>query len=238
MIQHWILNIAIESRRKLSAFIPVVNELHLNVPGVPEATPSDYAFAFVRLLDTGLVQVSPIEDSVDQATVGRATVEAVLEKRLQLHEETGDICPGTGGLRLLSRPPDLRWGITTCGGNAWEKLAEPDWNRYVKTLTDWESGEIWSASHDLLMAALGWYGELNDVMVDRQSIRIEAVQNHPIVYWKVLPLVYHATFSCTPSESDRTPTDQPAWFREWWRSLDQWYTKPWELSGWPTSDKA
>lgn len=247
MIQHWILNTAIEFPRKLSDFVPFVESESLNVKEVPRATSGDYAAAFLALLDADFIQAHPIHhDDGEETPIDRVGVDAILEKRLQLPRVTSHIRRG------VNRPkpsdgypaPNLRWKMTTLGGEVWERLAKPDWNRYLLTLTDTPPtnpliSDTWSANRDLLMADLGWSRELAGIEVDRDSVRVEILHNHPITYWKVLPLVYHATFSCR-SAPDHWPGrnfwDTPEWFQTWWRSLSEWYKKPWELPGWPISN--
>ena len=240
IIQHWILNIAIEFHPRLSDFVPFVESESLNVPEVPGATPNNYAAAFLTLLDLGFVCAYPVDTEPgeeDQTKLDRSAVESILEQRLQLPRVTSRTRLRANQQKPLSKPstPDLRWRMTALGGDAWERLAKPNWNRYGPTLTDDYFGDIWSANRDLLMAELGWYRELTSAKVDRDSVRIEVVDSHPITYWKYLPLVYHAAFSCTP-DADASPLDWPKWFREWWLSQNQWYKKPWELPGWPPSD--
>lgn len=228
--------------RRLSDFVPFVECESLNVEAVPGAIPHDYAAAFLALLDAGFVCAYPVDTELgeeDQAKMDRSAVEEILEKRLQLPQVTSKIRVRKDQPRPLSKSsvPDLRWRITALGGDAWEKLAEPDWNRFEVALTDFESGDIWSANYDLLMADLGWCRELSGVEVDRDTVRVDVMYNHPITYWKVQPLAYHATFSCTPVAKrwpNRNDWEQPRWFHDWWKSLSEWYKKPWELSGWPT----
>jgi hypothetical protein len=239
IIQHWISNIAIEFHPRLSDFVPFVESESLNVKEVPGATPKDYTAAFLALLDLGFVCAYPVDTHAgeeDQAKMDRSAVVEILEKRLLLPQVTSKIRVRANQPRPSSKPtvPDLRWRMTALGGNAWERLARPDWNRYVSTETDDQFGDIWSANRDVLMAELGWYRELTSAKVNRDSVRIEVVDNHPITYWKVLPLVYHAAFSCTP-DAHASPMDWPEWFRAWWISQNRWYVKPWELPGWPIS---
>jgi hypothetical protein len=239
IIQHWILNTAIEFRRRLSDFVPFVESESLNVNELPGATPNEYAAAFLALLDNGFIQAYPAEiddHQEDTANMDRSAVETILEQRLRLPRVTSRVRVRANQPKPPSKPsaPDLRWRMTVLGGDAWERLARPDWNRYVSTETDDQRGDIWSANRDLLMAELGWYRELTSAKVNRDSVRIEVVDNHPITYWKVLPLVYHAAFSCT-SDADASPMDLPEWFRDWWISQNQWYKEPWELPGWPIS---
>jgi hypothetical protein len=240
LIQHWVLNTAIEFHLKLSDFVPFVESESLNVKEIPDATPADYAAAFLALLDVGFVCAYPVDtedEEEDHAKMDRSAVENILEKRLQLPQVTSKTRVRKDQPRPSSKPlvPDFRWKMTALGGDAWEKLAKPDWNRFVSTETDDQFGDIWSANRDLLMAELGWYRELNSVKVDRSTIRIEPLQNKAITYWKVLPLVFHATFFCTP-DTDSRPTDWPRWFRDWWISKNQWYNEPWDMPHWPSSN--
>src|SRR5579863_4032918 len=175
LIQHWILNIAIEFHAKLSDFVPFVESESLNVKAVPGATPDDYAAAFLTLLDLRFVCAYAVDTEPgeeDQAKIDRLAVGKILEKRLELPQVTSESRVRANELRPASKAtaPDLRWRMTALGGDSWEKLAKPDWNRYVSTLTDNSSGEIWAADRNVLMAELGWYRELNSVKVDQTTI--------------------------------------------------------------------
>ncbi len=236
IVRHWILNLAVEGARMLSDFVPSVEELHLNLQAVPGATPYDYGEAFLTLYDAGHINCfRDAEAEYSQTKANRSVVESVIQARLQIPHVTSrrSRIPGpVGQVR-----PDLRWELSTSGGEEWERFAQPDWERYVFALFGPQpseesqmEGDAWSASLDSLMIQIGWCNEFNNLEIDRQSIELEILHNHPITYWKVIPVVYHATFLCR-STKIRT---KPEWFRDWWLSRRKWYKEPWSLSIWPT----
>jgi hypothetical protein len=240
VVRHWLLNTAIECPRKLSDLLPVVRGLHLNVLDVPGAKPEDYASGVLSLFDSGSIRMYFDGDAVGSETEAcRSIVESVLQRRLAVPVETTP-SPHTNRRSIHSRrvnpdTSDLRWQLTAVGGEAWERLAQPNWNRYVEILTGKESGEAWSANLDLLMAEIGWCRELNGVEIDRSTVSLELLHDHPITYWKFLPVVHRAAFECRWVES-HWPDGRivPAeWFQQWWISQSEWYKKPWKLSIWP-----
>lgn len=240
IVEHWILNLAIEGTRKLSDFLPVVKGMYLNVRDVPGCGANEYAEALLRLFDAGMLRLYFDISQEEQIEPDRRSIEAVIARRLQL--------PPTSrmSVRKGSRPPraitvaepDLLMELTESGGCAWETLAEPNWNLYAQSLTDIPhpksdvlTGEVWSANQDLLLAQLGWFQEINSGIIDRKTIRIEVLHDHLVTYWKRLPQVYRATFSCSLSEERWGKINEPKWFRDWWGR--EWYRHPWQLQEWP-----
>ena len=241
IVRHWILSLAIEGSRKLSDFVPYVDCLYLNVHSVPGAAPHHYVEAFLALFDAGLINCFRDEDDEHgKIKANHSVVESVLTARLRLPQVTSKRrlrMPGPVG----PAGPDLRWELTTAGGEDWERLAQPNWERYVFALFGPQSdekspmaGDAWSASLDSLMVEIGWCGEFNGEEVDRQSLAVEFLHNHLITYWKVLPNVYHATFSSVRHEESNLRAESK-WFRDWWISRRTWYKKPWTLSTWPAA---
>jgi hypothetical protein len=172
----------------------------------------------------------------DALGADRSVVEDVLERRLLLPRVSSKSSASGNQPRpqpaVRATDSDLQFRLSVRGGEAWESRAEPDWSRYLDTLTGETDGDAWCASRDPLITALGWYRELNSSTIDRSTIILEQLQDHPITYWKRLPLVYHASFVCAWSQefySGKEHRLEQRWFQEWWRSLNQWYKKPWEL---------
>jgi hypothetical protein len=243
VVQHWLLNTAIESPRTLSDLFPVVRGLHLNVLDVPGATQEDYASGVLALFDSGSIRMYfDGDEEGSEIEACHSIVESILQRRLAAPAET---TPNPHANRKTIHPrrvtpdtSDLRWQLTAVGGEAWERLAQPDWNRYFTILTGGEQlGEAWSANFDLLMAVLGWCRELNGVEIDRTTINLEVLHDSPITYWKLLPVVHRASFESKWVEScwvyDRH--DHPEWFHQWWISQGEWYKKPWKLPIWPNA---
>lgn len=244
LVRHWILSLAIEGSRKLSDFVPYVECLYLNVHSVPTAAPHHYGDAFLGLFDAGLIYCFRDEDDEHgKIQVNRSVVESVLAARLQLPQVTSKTrlsrIPGPIG----PASPDLKWELTTAGGEEWERLAQPNWERYVFALFDLppderspKAGDAWSASRDSLMLEIGWCGEFNDQEVDPRSLSLELLHNHSIAYWKVLPIVYHATFVCGSVRAGETDLwAESQWFRNWRISRRAWYKEPWTLPNWPAT---
>jgi hypothetical protein len=131
--------------------------------------------------------------------------------------------------------------LTALGGEAWEKIAEPDWARYVSTSTIFSPygdpspavGDVISADRDLVIAYMGWYPQVNGEQIQLETIRWQTHTDFEILYWKRLPFVHHASFRVRTVE-ERWGEGQPKWFRDWWLSTRSWHKKPWNLPGWPS----
>jgi hypothetical protein len=236
--RYWILNLAIEFPRRLSNFVPSVEEEHLNVRKIPGFAATDYVATFLELFDSSSIRLRPsLNDEEGEIAVGRSELESILEARLQLPPVTSKI-KGPGRVRhslSTDGSPNLGWELTQAGGAEWEALAQPNWERYVDICTDHQSGEAWSSHLDSLMTELGWCRELRCVEIDRKTLSLDVLHDHAITYWKVLPIVYHATFRSIWTEYWwlGKGTEAPKWFRDWWISRSHWYKEPWMLPDWP-----
>lgn len=220
--------------------VPFVEELHLNMRKVPGVAASDYAAVFLDLFDTGAIRLRLRDE--EGSLANRSDLEAVLQARLQLPPISrmtflGKKRPSTAPPAIVREAPNLGWELSAHGGEEWETLAQPDWMHFSTILSDQESGEMWSANFDLLMAELGWCGELNGVEIDRTTLSLEVLHDYAITYWKVLPVVHHATFRSRWVEFGWPVKGRPdpEWFGNWWRSRHNWYKQPWMLSGWPAA---
>lgn len=211
---------------------------------VPGCRADDYASGLLSLLDSNMVQLfrneTGDEREIQEVEVSNASL---LDRYVELPE------PGT---RLLTRHRDLPtqqrdpiwtdtdfqhlFRLTPAGGETWASLAEPAWERFCVQLSDYDNCEMTSSSRDLLLARMGWFTELtSDSTVKVGTIKFETHRNYPILYWKVLPVVYRATFEVEPAETRWIDEHvaEPQWFREW--RFASWYTHPWDLPNWPTA---
>jgi hypothetical protein len=130
--------------------------------------------------------------------------------------------------------------LTELGGAEWEKVAEPDWNRFFTQFSDYSTGgELNSPNLNLLMARLGWFSQLSDERVLLNTVHLQVLADYEILYWKRLPLVYHVEFSTErqdqPGQAGNPSflAQEPNWVTHWWLSGDRCYRKPWELPEWP-----
>ena len=227
-MNHWLLNTAVEFPVPILYFFPKVSQA-LNVKPMPGCTSEDYARGLIGLFDLGMITFSSKTPGDD--TANRAGILQILKRFQELPIEDGTL-PSYKRLRLSGM--EVAFKLTTLGGEAWEKLAQPDWARYVSTsLLPARSGDLISADRDLLFAYMEWYPEVNREQIQLETIRWQEHTDFKIVYWKRLPFVYHASFEVTPAES-RWVNGQPKWFSDWWISTCSWHKQPWDLPGWPS----
>lgn len=235
MVKHWLLNLAVEFPVWLGQIFPLVDPVGLNVKPVPGCNAADYAKALIELYDSGFIAFSsevPSDDVQSHPGIG-----LVLSRFLKLAADDPNINP-QGHLRPLyerNRLPGMKvsFKLTARGGEAWERIAQPDWNNFFTVSMDCDSGDLYSSNRHLLMAYMGWYQEIGQQQIPPVTIHWQTHADFEILYWKRLPLVYQASFTLQ-SAKRRWPSQEPEWFREWYISAITWYKKPWELPGWPS----
>jgi hypothetical protein len=233
IIHHWLLNTVVEFGVPLVCVFPEAGH-GLNVKPVPTCSSEDYAKGLLALFDSGLITFCskvPGDDTEKHDGVRQ------LLQRFQTLSKDDVSLRGQYGLlptHRLRQLPGMQVGfrLTTCGGETWEKVAQPRWNRYVSVSSTLTTAELISAERDVLFAYMGWYPQLNGERIQLQTIKLETHTNFKIVYWKRVPFVYHASFGIEPAVR-RWASDEPSWFRDW-RSTQSWYTPPWHLPGWPS----
>jgi hypothetical protein len=237
--RYWLLTSAIEFSRGLAYFLPKVHELGLNMKEIPGCAPEGYAATLLDLFDAGELEFSSALE--DDDVTSRAGVSNILDRFLgysRVHPEDRLIraiseIPSFGPNRV---PQNLKvkFKLTELGGEAWERVAEPDWFHFFGQSNDNETGELYSQDLTLLMARLGWFDELASARVAIDTIQLQMHSDYQVLYWKRLPSVYRATFSVSDCDSRWVPTNfEPRWFREWWHSTTRWHKQPWNLPGWP-----
>jgi hypothetical protein len=241
IIRYWFLTSAIEFPRGLSYFFPAVDGLALNMPDPSGCKPEDYAHALLSLYDLGLIEFSS-QFSGDDVTA-HAGISSILDSFLIFTKENPTALLNRRVRRDNASGSDIRrsdlvahFKLTSSGGEAWEQIANPDWQKFYGQLNDSQTAEITSADLNTLIMVLGWFRELSGVQPVSESIRISTLVDHPILYWKILPKVFHAEFAVTATEGKWSVTNGkcPKWFRDWWVSHQEWFTQPWELPGWPS----
>lgn len=237
MIKHWLLNLAVEHPVWLGYVFPAVECEALNVKPVPGCGAKDYARNLIELSDSGMVVLSS-EVPGDDAS-NRPGRERILDRLLELvhnysrQHHDWHLRPMYERSRLPGMQVDFK--LTTSGGAAWEKVAEPDWGHILTVSVGSESGDVFSPDQDLLMAYLGWYWEIEARRIQPEAISWQTHSDFPILYWKRIPLVYQASFGLERAEGSPPlePSRAPQWFREWYASAISWHKQPWDLPGWP-----
>jgi hypothetical protein len=241
IIRYWLLTSAIKFPRGLSYFFPQIDGLALNMPDPTGCKPEDYADALLSLYDLGLIEFSS-KFSGDNV-IARTGISNILDRFLTFSKENPTALLNRRVRRGSASGSDVRrldlvahFKLTSAGGHAWERIANPDWQRFYDQLYDAKTAEITSADLNTLMMVLGWFRELSGEQPVSESIRISSLVDHPILYWKILPRAFHAEFAVTRAEGKWSLVDGecPQWFRDWWVSHEEWFTQPWKLRDWPS----
>ncbi len=241
MVKHWLLNLAAECPAWLGQLFPEVSCEALNVKPVPGCDSAHYARSLLELFDSAMIKLS--SEVCGDDVQSRLGVEQILDRFLKL--ATGD--PTLYHERRLRpmherrRLPGLQvsFELTASGGEAWERMAEPDWANFFTKSSDEESCDLFSPDRHLLVAYMGWYQQMERRRIQLETVTWQTHSDFEIVYWKRLPLVHQASFLLLPARG-RTGTkwywshETPGWFREWYISVISWHKKPWDLQGWPS----
>jgi hypothetical protein len=215
---HWLLELMVLDPVPLAWILPSFNRQHTNALPISDYKAHDYAQLLMSAVDQSLVQL--LEGNCELSVEASRSTIARLEQR---------VCD-------LDKQIVVR--LTQAGGAAWEGSAKPQWDRFLKfelrfassDLDDCSvSGLLASRSRDVVMAYLGWYRELESVMVDWSSLKITRQGEYTATYWKHLKDMYEATFDGVHERQDRAVS--PNVF-DWKMSLDNWHRKPWDRLDW------
>jgi hypothetical protein len=235
LIRYWLLNVAVEYSVWLGRLFPAVQDETLNVKPIPHCTSEDYARGLIDLFNSGMISLSS-EVPGDDVQSSRGVAQ-ILDRFLQLSNEdpvlrrNGRLLPMHERIRLPGMA--VSFELSSLGGEAWEKVANPDWTRFISVSTVSTSGELVSSDRDLLIAYMGLYPEVNGERIQLETVAWETRTDYEILYWKRLPFVYHASFVVEAAKK-RWAGPAPSWFLDWWLSTRSWRKQPWELPGWPS----
>jgi hypothetical protein len=232
IVEHWLLNTAIDFPRSINLILPHVAVESLNVKPVPGCGANDYAESIADLFAAGMIRIEsdiPADDFKEREGLLR-----VLENIQQM---------GRPAIVRSAQRETLKrkfyFELTAKGGAEWERRAKPEWENFYSESSDGRIGDAVSPNLTLLMARLGWFAELNHQRIQHDTIELEEHPDYQVLYWKWLPHVYRASFCCEPAgglwgREDGTRAHEPKWFTNWWHATNRWYTEPWELAGWPS----
>jgi len=240
VVQNWLLNLAVETPCSLGTIFPSVEGEYLNVKEIPGCNSDKYAESLLELFEAGLIALK--SDFPEDNVCGKLGAAQIIERFVLLAKDAREIryvCRKMKSDSVRPTPKRVRFELTMTGGEMWERLAEPDWNRYFHQLADHKSCEIVSQNRDLAMALLGWYQETDGGRVHLNSIQIQKLNDYEILYWKRLPFVFKVNFTSERAEARWSGDglawlNEPTWFKEWRTAATHWYTKPWELAAWPS----
>jgi hypothetical protein len=226
-IEHWLLNLAIEAPVWFGLIFPTVESEALNVKYTPLYRTTDYAATLLSLFESNMIAVSSSEPSDDVTSL--AGISQILDRFLRLSEDDSALRQNGALLKPYQRNRltcmQVNYRLTSFGGDAWEKVAEPDWKRILTESRDSTSGDLISPDRDLLIAYMGWYPEINREQIKIETIDWKSHSDFEILYWKRLPFVHHASFGLEPAKP-RWAAGEPPWFQEWRCSALSWCKQP------------
>ena len=241
IIRHWLLNTVVEFGVPLTSIFPVAGH-GLNVKPIPSCTSDDYAKGLLELFDSDLITFS--SKVPGDATGSREGILRILDRFRSLSKDD-PLLRGTHGLlpthQLIKLGgKQVYFELTPLGGEAWEKIAQPDWARHLSASTVFPvigvmtgKCELISADRDLMIAYMGWYPQVSHEQIQMETVTWQTHSDFKILYWKQIPFVHHVSFQVQPADQ-RWIGGAPHWFQDWWTSSQSWYIKPWDLPGWPS----
>ena len=242
------LNTAIEYAVPLTDFFPELNSQGLNVQPVPGCSAEQYADVLIELFDSDLISFSSQVEGND--TRSRNGILRIIERFRSLRKTDPVLLSDNGELLKsyqLRQLPGMQvsFQLTSLGGEAWEKIAAPDWAHYVSESTIFPAlddqnddtigdGDLISADRDRIIAYMGWYPEVRGEYIEVDTVNWQTHTDFEILYWKRLPFVHHASFRVRIAEG-RWRCLAPKWFGDWWASTRKWHIQPWDLPSWPSA---
>ncbi|HXN50194.1 MAG TPA: hypothetical protein VN893_26325 [Bryobacteraceae bacterium] len=129
---------------------------------------------------------------------------------------------------VRTRGPSLAMGLTACGTARWERAAQPNWDLYISSGTQFDAAQgnwevqMWSRTRARLEEAIRfhyWSGE-----VIPGTLKWSTVSPWHATYWKALSEGIHAEYRRHPNHSG-VETDAE---KEWSQTLS-WYRSPTEF---------
>ena len=259
LLRYWLLTSAIDHPVELACFFPKFEWGPLNMRDLPGCTANDYVRELLELFDRQWIEFSSLIEEYDLKT--RFGVIQMLDLFNDFSEQNPDALLYRRGSRSHPDPrsvhrPDLivDFQLTEAGGNAWEKIAKPNWKKFLEEYTNLEgegeelrpsSAELASQDLNLVIAHLGWFrDEWTESIVygpQFESIKLQFHEEYQALYWKRLSSVYKATFALMPVSHlwPKGPNgephwyQEPKWFKDWRNTSREWFTEPWNLPDWP-----
>lgn len=241
IIRHWLLNLAIECSISLRVLFPF-RWPTCNAREIPNVQPVELARNLLELFDSGLIFVYSY---ADESATTRSNLSSVLERFVALsHDLETSSDPRSESRNQVRANPELQlsFKLTAPGGESWERVARPEWDRFITGYTTSppygetgpSEGELTSPDRDLLLAWMGWYPEVRREKILVETIKWESKADFEVLYWKRLPFVYRAIFKVETAEARWKSYEVPQWFDNWWTQSLHWHKEPWELPGWPS----
>ena len=180
---------------------------------------SEIEKAIVSLLDDGLIELVTNAGAIS----AREKQPLLIKKALELDEELHEKC--------------IQYRLTTTGASYWEKLANPNWDRfhihgswYTNTNTFSKITWFFEATNHQLLGDLIDLHPLKWKMLPNTDEWLD-VKPWKATYWKTLPVGLRVVYQCE-NEDSRNLNFMTAVEREKYKALygRSWYDSEWDIS--------
>lgn len=116
------------------------------------------------------------------------------------------------------------YGLTAKGGERWETLARPEWNRFVNRWSDPSTGQGEITAQERFLAerwmeALPYLSQGTTIT----SITRRVIEPWQATYWKSLPRGFEVTYQIHGGESSRYEV-LPGWVQDLQTDASDWYS--------------
>ena len=119
------------------------------------------------------------------------------------------------------------YGLTAAGGEAWEKVARPDWDRYIDSSfgTEPDAGEVICA--DPARAERYLFSPYQEHQPLPDCVRRDCLEPWPATYWKTLPAGHRIRFLYDSGRPVHPKYGTDAWAkrRAWLEDANHWFTR-------------
>ncbi|NMO20469.1 hypothetical protein HPC49_24460 [Pyxidicoccus fallax] len=202
----WLLEVAMELPTPLHMLVEPNPHVALNMPDDPRFSREELCERLSLLAERGLIRIHELPDGLEE---------------LYSPEEISRA--------IDARKPRSFFGyeLTPEGGAAWERLARPDWGRYVNAgqePTADDAPNAWvieAASLETAEEELRFHEQLGDENQPvHESKRVEELVPWQVTYWKTLPRGYRLHYITVPRPRDVQRTmsvpARPPWYTRAW----------------------
>lgn len=206
-VEYWLLSYVVTARDTLGWIIPESLEFIERRP--PGFTDKEIANAFERLFRRGDIlafrPVRPPTGREPRFVPSRAEIDAGLRNELAIYYE-----------------------LTPKGGDLWERVAAPDWDRFLSVRGGSRKEGVWAASQnrEILERYLAYLPHKWREFPVWGSEMWETVVPWQATYWKTLPLGHAVRFQIRRPRriARRTEVTVPQYVEEWFEQVKAWYT--------------
>ncbi|MEE3720057.1 hypothetical protein V2H45_25290 [Tumidithrix elongata RA019] len=120
---------------------------------------------------------------------------------------------------------DLHYGLTSLGGEQWEKLSKPNWNLYISGRLEREEVSFSGSDRQIVEQYLPSLRYSSQQEIVSGSEIWEHLVPWQATYWKTLPSGWQVTCQ-TRETNEYLGNPMPSEYQEWFNKIQNWYVNP------------